>query len=177
MSTHVMLDIETMGTSSYAAIVSIGAVKFTMSDYTWGGVFYQRVSLASSMRAGLRVDADTINWWLRQSQEAREAITPRAAVDLDEALLGFSQWYGEDDSIPIWGNGATFDNVILANAYKATGLDQPWSYKADRCFRTLRSLAPDVPRPEHGVEHNALDDAIAQAKWMQAIVGAKGWVL
>ena len=28
MTTHVMIDLETMGTGSYAAIISIGAVKF-----------------------------------------------------------------------------------------------------------------------------------------------------
>lgn len=178
MTTHCMLDIETMGTGSYAAIVSIGAVKFDPNlDGFLNHAFSQGVSLASSMKAGLRVDADTINWWLRQDRAAVDAATIQIAVDLDEALLGFAQWYGEDDSIPVWGNGAGFDNVILGNAYKAVGLDQPWSYKADRCFRTLRSLAPAVPRPEHGVAHNALDDAIAQAKWLQAIVAVKGWML
>lgn len=182
MTTHCMLDLESMGTGSYAAIVSIGAVKFDLAPSVDSAIrletFYQTISLASSMKAGLRVDADTIEWWTRQSAEARNSLFSEHAVDLDEALLGFAQWYGEDDSIPVWGNGAGFDNVILGNAYKATGLDQPWSYKADRCFRTLRSLAPDVPAPDGcRVKHNALDDAIEQAKWLQAIVAAKGWVL
>lgn len=174
-----MLDIETMGTGSYAAIVSIGAVKFDPTGVVIFHPFnfYQTISLASSMKAGLRVDADTILWWSRQDHAARKELSNEFAVDLDEALLGFAQWYGPDDSVPVWGNGAGFDNVILGNAYKAVGIDQPWSYKADRCFRTLRSLAPEVERPVYGIAHNALDDALAQVKWLQAIVAAKGWVL
>ena len=178
MTTHVMLDLETMSTGSYAAIVSIGAVSFDPALVGFRTSFYQTISLASSMKAGLRVDADTIKWWLGQTSAlARAAVLSEHYVNLDEALLGFAEWYGTDDSVPVWGNGAGFDNVILGNAYKAVGIDQPWSYKANRCFRTLRSLPPEVARPEHGVAHNALDDAIAQARWLQAIVAAKGWML
>ena len=178
MTTHVMLDLETMSTSSYAAVVSVGAVKFDPVGGVFHTSFYQIVSLASSMKAGLRVDADTIKWWMYQTGEVRKALTSPTGVGLDEALLGFAEWYGSDDSVPVWGNGAGFDNVILGNAYKAVGIDQPWSYKADRCFRTLRSLAPEVLAPNGcRVKHNALDDAIEQAKWLQAIVGSKGLAL
>lgn len=173
---HVMLDIETMGKGSYAAIISIGAVKFDPTQSVTpatADTFHARVSLESSMKAGLRVDASTVMWWLHPDMaDARMELRFGAELELDEALLGFSQWYGEDDSLPVWGNGATFDNVIVSNAYQACGLERPWSYKADRCFRTLRALAPHVVRPEHGTKHDALDDAVAQAKWVAEIMRA-----
>jgi exodeoxyribonuclease VIII len=166
-----------MGNGSFAAILSIGAIKFDLgvpidpSPGLFADTFYARVSLESSLKAGLRIDASTVMWWLHPNMaEAREQLRIGEPLELDEALLGLSQWYGEDDSLPVWGNGATFDNVILSNAYKAVGLERPWGYHSDRCFRTLRALAPQVARPQYGVKHDALSDAIAQALWLQAIV-------
>jgi hypothetical protein len=173
---HVSLDIETMGTSSYAAMVALGAVKFDPNgkevDVT--DSFYTAITLKSSMKAGLRVDAGTVEWWMGVEGDrdiARHRWLDENKVDLDEALLGFSQWYGDDDTVPVWGNGVSFDNVILSNAYQALGIDRPWSYRADRCLRTVTSIVqPSVKRPTYGDAHHALDDAIAQAMWLQRIV-------
>ena len=85
------------------------------------------------------------------AQAPEQAAAPRIAlrqhepVDLDEALLGFAAWFG-DESLPVWGNGATFDNVVLSNVFAQFRLDRPWSYKHDRCFRTIKHLLPPVPR-------------------------------
>jgi hypothetical protein len=170
---HVMVDLETMGTGSYAAIISIGAVKFSPNDgpISIEEPYYTAVTLESSMKAGLRVDAKTIEWWFSADRTAaRERWLSEPKVDIDEALLGFSAWYGEDKTLPVWGNGATFDNVILSNAYLTTGLDKPWGYTADRCFRTFKSaLIPAVKGPKV-TAHHALDDAISQAVWLQKIV-------
>jgi hypothetical protein len=183
VTTHIMLDLETMSTNSYAAVVSIGAVKFDPNEKSVdvSNSFYTGITLASSMKAGLRVDAPTIEWWMEPEQlPARDrwlCVSPQ--VDLDEALLGFSEWYGNDDTVPVWGNGATFDNVILSNAYQALGIDRPWSYRADRCFRTIKSIVqPPVKPCKYGTEHHALDDAIAQALTLQRIVQRRlPWVM
>ena len=90
-------------------------------------------------------------------------------------LLGFddgwTRWYREQvkkngkKEIAVWGNGATFDNVIIANAYKAVSLDKPWAYRSDRCYRTMINTFQDVRKPDmQGTVHNALDDAKLQAK-------------
>jgi hypothetical protein len=117
------------------------------------------------------MDAETIQWWMQAGRwQARESILLMPEVGIHEALMGFAEWYGEDKELPVWGNGATFDNVILATAYKACRLELPWSYKADRCYRTLRSLAPGVLFEKVGTGHTALDDALAQAWHAQRIV-------
>jgi hypothetical protein len=174
VTSNISWDIETMGTGSYAAPISLGAVKFDPNDKCVDvtQTFYTAITLASSMKAGLRTDAGTIEWWLDAKQAAaRERWLVEPKVDLDEALLGFSEWYGNDDTVPVWGNGATFDNVILSNAYQALGIDRPWGFRADRCFRTIKSIVqPPVKAPKYGTEHHALDDAIAQALWLQKIV-------
>ena len=178
MSEHVMIDLETLGKGSHAAIWTIGAVKFDPNagdDDTdgihipgWKDEFHVRVNMKSSFALG-RADAGTIEWWMQTLQnEPRENILKMPEVDLIEALDGFKEWFGDDK--PVWGNGATFDNVILSNAFAACNIERPWSYKSDRCYRTFKSLAPDVKPIDVGVAHGALDDALAQAWHMQRIV-------
>jgi len=154
---NIMLDLETMGTSSNAAIVAIGAVRFNtdLEDS-----FYQVVDLQSSLDAGLEMGADAVLWWMQQEQAARNAITVKG-IPLKEALILFTQWAKEDALI--WGNGATFDNVILANAYDKSSLSRPWKYSGNRCYRTIKAFYPDIKLVRVGIAHNALDDAQSQA--------------
>lgn len=173
MNTHVMLDLETMGTGNEAAIIAIGAAKFDPEGSDIIEAFYVRVSLESSLAAGMKIDGSTVMWWLGEERaEARRALLATEAQHIEDALFGFSQWFG-DSSQPVWGNGATFDNVILRNAYAKLMLPAPWSYRDDRCYRTVKALAPHIePVTSIGVEHQALDDAKYQARHLQAIVAA-----
>ena len=157
---NVMLDLETMGTSSTSAIIAIGAVKFSMQD----GIidkFYRSVDLQSCIDLGLTIDGDTLMWWMQQSEEARSQFRLKGNP-LYNVLNEFSLWLGNSD-YKIWGNGAAFDNAILANAYKACKLPQPWKFWNDRCYRTVKSINSHVPFKRVGTYHNALDDAESQA--------------
>jgi hypothetical protein len=71
--------------------------------------------------------------------------------------------------LTIWGNGSTFDNVILRSAFAAAGLEYPVRFWADQCYRTKKNEFPTVPLVREGTHHKALDDAISQAKHLQAI--------
>ena len=165
----VMLDLETMSIDSNAAIVAIGAVRYTTNDNMLGQ-FYRVVSLESSVEAGLDMDACTVGWWLRQSEEAREIFTGRNSVSIEQALKDFSSWVLDTDEI--WGNGVDFDNVILTKAYKKCNMNVPFSYRANRCYRTLKNLFPQIELEREGTYHNALDDAISQAKHLAMILRA-----
>jgi exodeoxyribonuclease VIII len=159
---NVMIDLETMGNSSTAAIIAIGAVEFSKDGL--GREFYTTVNLGSAVAAGLTMDASTVLWWMEQSDAARKAAIAagRCPRPLATALGSLSQWMPVDAEV--WGNGATFDNVILTNAYKSVGLTRPWPFWTDRCFRTLKNLYPHIGAPERtGTHHNALDDAKFQA--------------
>ncbi len=166
---HVMVDIETLGKGNNAVILSIGAVKF---DPLGEGVidsFYVDVDPESCQALGLKLDASTVMWWLAPEREAgRKALVDAKQISLPEALYGFTDWFGEDK--PVWGNGATFDNVILTSAFQACQIEKPWKFWNDRCYRTLKSLAPHIKLERQGTYHQALDDAISQAKHMQQVV-------
>lgn len=175
--THVMIDLETLGTDPDAVILSIGAVSFHPHHEGVEGEFHARVDLASALRAGLTVTAGTIEWWMTQDRtQARQALLALPAVPLDKALRDFVQWFGPS-SRPIWGNGAAFDNVILRSAFDRAGIACPWSFWDDRCYRTVKMFTPVVPLARSGLHHDALDDARSQALHLQAIIQQKGLTL
>lgn len=168
----IMLDLETMGTTSNAAIVAIGAVKFNPETGELGERFYTAVDLESSKLSGGIVDPETVQWWSTQSEQARKAL--ENGISLPQALADFAAWVGVNRRVTVmWGNGSDFDNVILGNSYRRLGFTHaqlPWSYGNNRCFRTMKALYFDVPYPERvGVQHHALDDAVTQATHLLAI--------
>lgn len=179
MSKHIMLDLETLGNSNNAAIVSIGAYYFDTDDPNNGEEYYILVNPTSSVECGQVMDASSVLWWMQQSEDARKEIISAGKIgsSLSAALIDFSRWYvtmtkkSGKSSLPVWGNGATFDNVIITNAYKAVGVDKPWFYRSDYCYRTLANLCQSVHKNEmEGTVHNALDDAKIQAKHLAAIL-------
>lgn len=170
MSLEVMLDLETMSTSSAAAIVSIGAVKFDpRGDIgTMQGSFYCTVELATCIDAGLHVSGSTIEWWLQQENEARAALRGEPRYSIEKALGEFWIWFGSE-SLPTWGNGADFDCVILHNAYEKLHGMAPFKFYHHRCFRTMKALFPNVPYVKPTLAHHALSDAEAQAMHLQKL--------
>lgn len=178
--THLMVDMETMGNSPDAPIVSIGAVFFDPSTGNTGAEFYRVVSLESSMSFGMKPDASTIQWWLKQSPEARSAILVDEAMGLLETLELLADFIAENaangsHTVQLWGNGCSFDNVILRRAYALTDTPFAVPFWNDRDVRTMVELGKSVginPRydiPFEGDMHNALSDARHQVKYVSAI--------
>lgn len=178
--THLMVDLEGFGSNPDAPIVSIGAVFFNPETGGMGSEFYKVISLGSSTAFGGQPDADTILWWLKQSAEARSAILVDDAIPLDDALLQLNEFICENaangpTSVQLWGNGATYDNVLLRNSYKRTGIPAIWEFWNDRDVRTIVELGKAIginPRyeiPFEGEQHNALADARHQVKYISAI--------
>jgi len=170
---HIMIDLETMGTRPNAPIVAIGAVAFNAMGVT-DKTFYRVVSLHSAVRSGAVIDPSTVLWWLQQGDSARNALTEAQdeAVGLEAALRDFMQFvctYG-DSLKGVWGNGATFDNVLMHESGKRCNMPM-WEFWKDKCYRTVKGMYPDVKLERSGTHHNALDDATSQALHLIAING------
>ena len=175
---HLMIDLETMGTNTNAPIVVIGAVFFDPQTGEIGPVFYIVISLTDAMNTGAVPDGGTIEWWLKQSSEARAAILTDQ-VKLKDALSRFREFineYSDEKFVQVWGNGATFDNAILRTSYERLDIPCPWRYYNDRDVRTIVELGKTIDfdartvNPFEGVRHNALDDARHQAKYVTATI-------
>ncbi|EKE0046986.1 3'-5' exoribonuclease, partial [Escherichia coli] len=166
---HLMIDLETMGKNPDAPIISIGAIFFDPQTGEMGPEFSKTIDLET---AGGVIDRDTIKWWLKQSREAQSAILTDE-IPLDDALLQLREFIDENSGeffVQVWGNGATFDNVILRRSYERQGIPCPWRYTNDRDVRTMVALGlvmdfdARTTIPFEGERHNALNDARYQAK-------------
>ncbi len=171
---HVMVDLETFASRHDAAIVSIGAVCFDPETATLGPEFKTNVIPQSSQAAGLYVDAETMQWWFSQPQEVRDAIRRPSPVPLGAALESFRAWLRDvvDVDFQLWGNGATFDNVILRNAYRACDIPVPWKHNRDACYRTMKNQFPQISLVREGTHHDSLADAKSQAIHLNTIFAA-----
>lgn len=174
-----MLDLETLSTSKNAVILSIGAVFFDPIKGKVGESWEKLISINSCLEKGLEIDGNTLNWWVQQSDKARESLFPKDCKDgarwpLKEALKDLINWI--ESHIPIsdiydirvWGCGSDFDNANLDNAYRKCGMESFWKFYNNRCFRTLKELYPEIippKREEDEILHSARHDAIYQAKW------------
>lgn len=161
-----MVDLETMGKSTDAAIVAVGAVFMDRARLCLGPEFYRVVDLGTAVRAGGRMDPDTVKWWLGQGDQARDALR-RDRHPLERVLLELHTWMqltAAAAELRVWGNGAAFDCVILRGAYERLDLPVPWHWANDRCYRTLKREHPEVSEPPNQrVKHHALADARQQA--------------
>jgi hypothetical protein len=162
----VMTDLETTDTSPNAAIAAIGAVVFDRQSGQLGSSIYIGVDINTSVNDGGIISADTFKWWMMQSAEARQSFA--GTTHIHAALHQFASWLAlqcsSGEEVRIWGNGADFDMVVLGQSYKRAGLPPPWKFWNVRCFRTLKAEHPTITMERAGTHHNALDDAITQAK-------------
>ena len=172
---HVMLDLETMGTSPGCAIISIGAVDFGPDGADPAKHFHEIINMNSNVAAGLKMEPDTMSWWKSQTDAAREATYDPAMQnrgrDLGLVLSTFHKWLDTPTSaVFIWGNGADFDLPLLWTAFRACGIMRPWAPFSGRCYRTMKNMTPTVMMNREGMHHRALDDAISQANHLARII-------
>jgi hypothetical protein len=186
MSLDIMIDLETLGTTADAVIVSIGAVAFNLDAGTVlqgdeRASFY--VVLDTETQPRRHISADTLAWWMRQSDAAR-AVFDRANLVQNHfpartALGALNDWVrqvvlqanAQHKDLHVWSNGADFDLPMLAHACRTFNVPLPWFPYAGRCYRTYKNLpgARKFVIRHDGVHHNALDDAINQAQHLCAI--------
>lgn len=160
---HVMINIETMGRTPDSAIVSIGAVIFDprfnkVSDET----FYVELAWKDQNRF---IEKETQDWWKEQSAETKKSLYGKG--DLSDVLDDLEFFLPKD--VRVWGNGPSFDIAFLEHAYKSFCFNIPWEFWNVRDCRTVRDMYEykrgGLQRATSShIKHNALGDAIQQAK-------------
>jgi hypothetical protein len=160
MTTHIMVDIETLGTEPGAVILSVACVRFSDEAH-----FSFNLNVAEQMGLGAHTDTRTESWWREQDPVALTLATQNP-LPLASALPYIAQWIAWAGPDPlIWCHGATFDCPLLGDLFRRAGQPIPWQYWQVRDTRTLYDLAGvnvkdfAVPPP-----HVALNDAIGQVR-------------
>lgn len=185
---HLMLDTETggipvtqamltEGTMAPPVILSLGAVVFDpyaqMQGYgdlhKYG--FYRNICPRSCRELGAKFDPATVEWWKQQSDDARAALKVNQ-VPVQQAIKEFACWLSNHNNIicGYWANSPTFDVVLVKHYFETTKTYWPFKHFEEHDMRTLRRFMwPDGNYPNfvEGTAHNALDDAIGQARCVQ----------
>jgi len=163
MTTHIMQDIETLGTRPGSVVMSCALVRF--SDEAHVTV---NLSIPEQQALGLEVDPATSAWWTKQAAEhpiawQRATENPLPLVAGLQYIGQWLEWAGRDRLI--WAHGATFDPVLLTEVYRRAGVKCPWDYWAVRDTRTLYDLAGVNPK-DFAIPppHVAVNDAIGQTR-------------
>lgn len=178
-SNKLMIDCETLDIGERSVLLSIGAVVFDntqIHDY-----FEYFIDKETAIKEGFTVSQSTLDWWDQQDPDAR-AHAFNGEGDIKEALYALVHFYEVNGCTEIWSKGALADIRWINNALDHFGIERPWKYYKEFCFRTLLNTVPKFELPFVGVQHNALDDATHQAKqfirikaiqkeWDQAVSG------
>ena len=164
-SMPVMIDIETMATTSDAAIVSIGtlAFEYAQTDFKNNRSFYIELDWRSQKR---RISPDTVEWWRGQSKEARNGL--RGTCNLKEGLKKLANAHDWEHT-EVWANGPTFDIGILEHAMRNEGVSVPWKFFLLRDVRTIKAMYEKrrsgiSERLAFNNSHNALEDCFVQTE-------------
>jgi hypothetical protein len=162
MSSHLMIDIEGLGTGPDAAILTIAAQSFDpFGTGHYDRHYYARITLES--QENRRIQDDTLAWWATQPEAQAEAFAEDNRVPLDQALDELYRLAWQHDYI--WAQGPTYDINILEHAYKSYDKTQPWQFYRIRDSRTVLSLWPGRPVPP--TSHHALEDTRKQIDILQ----------
>ena len=186
MSNIIMIDLETLSTAPNAAILSIGAVCFSLDGPPPDEGFLVSVDRGYyDMQSEFDVDPQTEAWWAKQGRAAQDSLKINRKSTLPLALDEFGDWCGMQGDVDYYmAKPAAFDFPILENAGRHSygrGDVMPWKHRQRRCFSTYGSTFADEYRAAQGVvypelvRHRADHDAVRQAVDMQYIHGAIAW--
>jgi exodeoxyribonuclease VIII len=177
MRTWCMIDIESLGTKNNCPVLSLGAVSY---DYESSitAEFHEFFMVDEQFKLGRAPQWSTIQWWLKQEEDARMRMSENRAdaLSIEEMTDAFYEWWiDEVGSAPqtwakdfdrksgphVMSNGASFDISIVSNLLE----EVPWHYHNERCYRSMVDWFPAPTMPNRQTtRHDALADATYQAQ-------------
>ena len=175
MTTHAMIDLETLGTTPDCAVLTIGGVKFDPNlIHKPTQEFYYRFEVNEQLDKGRTTLESTLEWWGKQDEEVREeALGDGNRTPVIEVLQALNKWCVGVDAV--WCQGPAFDICILENLYRQYDHHIPWAFWKIKDSRTLFGIMPKDPRKEFDfAAHNALEDCKVQAICVQHTIKELG---
>lgn len=160
--THVMIDIETLSTRSNARVLQAAAVVFNsegiMHTHSW--------LLDQTQQQSRHMDVKTLMFWLQTNSNRLHDLL-QGETRVDEFAYDIEKLGQAHEPTGWWAHSPSFDLVILEDLLRQVRTPTPWSHRNAFDTRTL-SLVKGVKmkRTAEADQHDALSDAIAQAKWV-----------
>ena len=137
MSTHIMVDIETLGVDNAPPVLQIAAMEFDLDT----GTVYETFNQAADITSLKNVSMDTLEWWLRTAPMVLSELSQKGEETEKELICNFVQWLNTKIDVFLWGNGILFDNRILNEKCAEYGLTYPVRYSNDMDMKTIIQVA------------------------------------
>ena len=168
MTTHAMIDLETLDTSPNSVILSVGAVKFNpYSNEPPSSKILWRPDIDEQVNTGRTISEDTLSWWSKQDKHIQDTtFTSDGRIPLSLFFKQLNKYLvGVDD---IWAHGPQFDMVIIEDLYAQHNHHRGWAFWQVNDSRTIFKMMPKDPRKDIQENlHSADDDAFWQAVSVQ----------
>lgn len=191
MAKMFVLDMETLGTSDNAVVLSIGMTYISPDEnVTYRELlergFYAKLDRKEQIERGRIVEKDTVDWWSQQGEEAREVLSSDGALPFrawHQTLYRWAKMHGfflPKTTVLTRGlvDGRWAES--LARTFKVTDEDTSvlkfpyWRYRDVRTALDILCQGNDkleVEAPEF-VKHHALCDAAIDGLRMLKAFGA-----
>lgn len=169
---HVMIDCETLGLTPGSIVRTVSLVEFEPMTGKTGRQQTWTINLQDSIKAGFRIEAGTLKWWMMKSEEARKAFvaTPEEETSLVSFVGEFVEWFKQyNGKVVLWNLQVDFDTALISPylAYyymyimRNDSYELPWNRKLRvdvRPFMEIyRALHTDIKTP-----HTSIDDCMLQ---------------
>lgn len=167
------IDLETLDVEASAVVLSVGLC-FVDTETGAEDCAHFALPVQPQIELGRSISARTIGWWLQQSDAARASVymafQNSDLAALQQGATAIARIIAMHEVDEVWGYGASFDVSILESLFNDLDIEIPWTYKQVRCLRTAAALISGAqPKERVGTYHNALDDAVYQARWITNI--------
>lgn len=183
MSNNLFVDIETLGTSSHAVVLSLGMMIVDVSsDFTYQDLmdhsFFVKFDVEEQKALGREMEQRTIDWWKKQEKEVFDAQVRKKPYDesVYNGLVKAARWLDDDEdynrgSGTVWTRGA-IDSMVLEDLSKHMDLGPLFPYYLVRDVRTAVDILYDSSNgyvkfdaeiPSDAKKHNPVHDCALNA--------------
>lgn len=171
---HVMIDCETLGLTPGSIVRTVSLVEFEPTTGKTGRQQTWTINLQDSIKAGFRIEAGSLKWWMMKSEEARKAFvaTPEEETSLVSFVGEFVEWFRQyNGKVVLWNLQVDFDTALISPylAYyymyimRNDSYELPWNRKLRVDVRPFM----EIYRTQHAeikTPHTSIDDCMLQIK-------------
>jgi len=180
---HIMCDIETLGTKPRTVVLQCAMIRFDPHvQNTYEELLEdsctQYFNVQDQLNKGRVIDASTLDWWAsgdHTTAPLRRGL--QETGDVGAKLDAINRWLGTG-RYKLWGNGVSFDNVIMEALYYHYGREWKfkfWDYLDLRTIKAMTDAKKLEPPVGQGFKaHDATCDAALQAYYVQRWVAELG---
>lgn len=175
--TALMIDLETLGTTSDAVVTEIGCCVFDERTGVISAEFSRVCDVGWQVANGRKICPNTLAWYQAKGLTI-SGLSGDDRVGLSAALIDMREWFryllGDriGDSVMVWMRGG-MDQSILDHAYGCMGEETPWPHWHVRDVRTAMAEVGMSKADVHGASyepaHGALADCKDQVKQLCAV--------